>query len=298
MSPTKERGRSTKPFPGSKLWRGLLTNMLQQCDLTRPGCNRCKAAGLTCEGYTIERHFVNGGVKGDNQAPANSRQMTPSQEKRPWLGRYTTRADISKCKDSNIVSSDSLVRTARQQLYLGHLWTTMLPKGGHFSSETWRLSAPGWAGLVSMLYDTEPSLKYVTFAMALGCLATQCNDNQMRLKSLQTYNTAVQELSTALQQRDAHKRDGLIVAAGLMASFEVCLFAAATIHGSLSVFCSLSLFQLMNRESWLGNTTPTGSKAFSSTEVQWHSPRGQPINYLWIAASTWYLAHYSPSACI
>lgn len=186
--------------------------------MNRPSCHRCKKSGLACEGYNRDRQFVNGSLKKSSSESTLPRTVTSSQE-RPWLGRYATAS--SDHDESQIVLPDSLVTTAREQLYMGQLWATMLPKGGLFSTEKWRPSAPGWAGLINALYNTEPSLRYVTLAMAVGCLATKSNDDQLRVKSLQTYNAAVQELSTALQQRDAYKRDGLIIASGLMASFEV-----------------------------------------------------------------------------
>ncbi|KID95097.1 C6 zinc finger domain protein, partial [Metarhizium majus ARSEF 297] len=57
--------------------------------------------------------------------------------------------------------------------------------------------------------------------MAMACLATENNDEQLRLESLQTYNSAVRELSSALKQQQAYQRNGRIVASGLMASFEL-----------------------------------------------------------------------------
>lgn len=186
--------------------------------MDRPTCQRCKKSGLVCEGYNRDRQFVNESLKRDSSGPKLSAVTINSQEC-PWLEHFATASnDDTK---SQIVLADSLVKTAREQLYMGQLRSTMLPQGGQFSSEAWRLSAPGWAGLITEFYDTEPSLKYVTFAMAMGCLATQSNDGQLRVKSLQTYNMAVHELSTSLQKRDAYKRDGLIIASGLMASFEV-----------------------------------------------------------------------------
>ncbi|EFY95862.2 fungal transcriptional regulatory protein [Metarhizium robertsii ARSEF 23] len=158
--------------------------------------------------YLIGNNLIRGNVK------------STTWQEQTWPRHLRIQAATSENSQADIALSDSLVSTARQQLYLEHLWAVMLPKDHHFLTES-RLSAPGWSGLVLMFYNTEPSLRYVTLAMAMACLATENNDEQLRLKSLQTYSSAVQKLGSALKQRQAYQRNGLIVASGLMASFEL-----------------------------------------------------------------------------
>lgn len=193
--------------------------MAPKCDMAKPECSRCRASSLVCEGYARDCKFVNSYLIGNGLLCGNAKSTRPQEQTRP--GHLRIQAATPENSQADIALSDSLVRTARQQLYLEHLWAVMFPKDHHFLTES-RLSAPGWSGLVLMFYNTEPSLRCVTLAMAMACLATENNDEQLRLKSLQTYNSAVQELGSALKQRQAYQRNGLIVASGLMASFEVC----------------------------------------------------------------------------
>jgi hypothetical protein len=194
--------------------RTLLIKVLPKCDLTKPTCRRCAASGLTCGGYARDRQFVNGGLNGNKLRLVGADKSVLLQQQ-PWREQHVTRVGSEDDK-SEVALSDSLVVSARQKLYLGHLWTTVLPSVADASQH----SDTGWARLTSQMHEGEPSLQFVTMAMAMACLAVERNDDQLRVKSLQTYNTAVRELQATLKRRDAYKRDGLIVAAGLMASFE------------------------------------------------------------------------------
>ncbi|KAJ6437310.1 hypothetical protein O9K51_10284 [Purpureocillium lavendulum] len=170
------------------------------CDRATPVCNQCKKSELPCGGYDRVFTFVHSTIE-----------------------QKTNSSGVQDGKHGvEIILSDPLVRTAREQLYLGHLWNIMLPKGHLIPARLSEQSSPGWAGLVSELYDVEPSLRYAVLATALGCLASGTKERgEMLNKGLQTYHLAVQEIGKALKQRHAYKRDGLIIAAGLMASFEL-----------------------------------------------------------------------------
>ena len=173
-------------------------------------------AGLHCGGYEKAFIFVHGTASPNIQDHDGCSRQSQVQQY-PWLGRYGRRAD----RGTEVRLWDPLLRTAREQLYVGYLWNILQPKS-HRSAGTNDQPQWGWTSLVSQLYDAEPSLRYIVLATALGCLASDAkNGRQMHTQSLQTYNLAVKEIGKSLKERDAHKRDGLIVAAALMASFEV-----------------------------------------------------------------------------
>ncbi len=136
---------------------------------------------------------------------------------RPWLTRYA-----KTYNDSKPGLPDPLVRSAREQLYLGHLWDVMLPREQQVAVGTARPGAQNWATLITQLYDKEPGLRHVVIATAMGCLASLGTGRQeMLAKALETYTQAAREIGKALQRQTAYKSDGLVVASALMASFDV-----------------------------------------------------------------------------
>lgn len=80
-------------------------------------------------------------------------------------------------------------------------------------------------------------------AWAMGCMAVENDDKQMRIKSFQTYNSAVRQLSLALRRDDSFTCDGLIMASGLMASFEVTLsYCQSYLQATANIFSFIDDF--------------------------------------------------------
>ncbi|KAM5376399.1 hypothetical protein ACJZ2D_005453 [Fusarium nematophilum] len=180
----------------------------KRCDRTIPTCNQCVKAGLPCEGYARDVIFVHATT---TACPVSSRD---GPQQRPWFTQYSKQA-------RTVALPDPLVRSAREQLYLGHFWSAMLPGGRMFSPEAATMSSVGWTRLVGEFYDSEPSLRYVSLASAMAALAAQNQDHSMRLRALQTYNASVCELGRRLAQRRPDRQESLIVTARLMASFDL-----------------------------------------------------------------------------
>ncbi|KAK2592341.1 hypothetical protein QQS21_009960 [Conoideocrella luteorostrata] len=101
------------------------------------------------------------------------------------------------------------------------LGSAMLPGGRAYSTTAQTYASGGWTSTIPELYDSESTLRYASMATAASIIASDNNDEQLRIKGLQTYNRAVGEASKALQQPDWYKRDGLLAASRLMATYEV-----------------------------------------------------------------------------
>lgn len=99
----------------------------------------------------------------------------------------------------------------------------MFPCGRPYSIEAGKLSSVNWSRYIAPLYDSEAALRYATVAISSSIIGRQQGDRQLRLKGIQAYNLAVVTMAKALQQPDWYLRNGLLVAARVMANFEVCL---------------------------------------------------------------------------
>lgn len=152
-----------------------------------------------------------------NQEHTKSLQPKDVSKIRPWSVTYRrgTRAG------SHVTLPDSFARSAREQLYFGLFWNTMIPEGPQFSPQSTDLASVGWTSLLGDLYNSETALRFATIAMATSVLGRLNDDEQLRLKGLQVYNWTVQEMIRAVREPNRAKSDSLIVAARLMAFFEV-----------------------------------------------------------------------------
>lgn len=176
-----------------------------------PSCGQCKLTGLQCEGYGRDLVWVNA----TTEEPSKRRTLEPQA---PWHVRYAGQAG----PDVQIALKESLARTAREQKYLGMFWSAYLPNGRLFSPRASRLSTGGWTGAMGKLYDAEPTLRLASLAMSASVLGGQHNDPHLRVKGLQTYGHAIQEMGIAVKDPRRQVGDGLLAASRLMEFYEVC----------------------------------------------------------------------------
>lgn len=120
-----------------------------------------------------------------------------------------------------MVLRDSLARTARELKYLGLFWSAYLPNGRAFTPHATKLSTGGWTNVLGRLYDSEPTLRMAALSMSASVLGGQANDQQLKVKGLQTYSRAIEEMSIALDDPIRSKGDGLLAATRLMEFYEV-----------------------------------------------------------------------------
>lgn len=258
--------------------------MAAKCDRATPACSQCRKAGFPCEGYARQTIFVGAAIR---RLSASRGGDTGA---RPWISHYTKQEN----RNAHITLPEPLVRTAREQLYMGYLWHTMTPKSHRSSIALSKLESSSWNRLIFESYVVEPSLRYVVMAWAMGCMAGRDQDSQMRIKSFKTYNTAVRHLSWTLNEKGAFKRDGLIIASGLMASFEVSGSIATFSSAFLSYFTNILvpnrffLSRTMNRGFFPGMATATDSSECFSPGILRRSFPATRISYSSTAASTWY----------
>lgn len=116
---------------------------------------------------------------------------------------------------------DSLARTARELKYLGLFWSAYLPNGRAFSPHATKLSTGGWTNVLGRLYDSEPTLRLAALSMSASVLGGQANDQHLKIKGMQTYSQAIEEMSLALKDPSRATGDGLLAASRLMEFYEV-----------------------------------------------------------------------------
>lgn len=168
--------------------------------------------------------WLNSNVNGaSNQERDDSLQPKTVSEARPWIIRYTRNREAY----SHVTLPDSFTRSAREQLYFGLFWNIMIPEGRRFSPKSSDLASVGWASFIGDLYNCETALRFATVATATSILGKLNNDEQLRLKGLQVYSWTIQEMIRAVKDPNRAKSDGLIIAARLMAFYEVCVPARA-----------------------------------------------------------------------
>ncbi|QYT01360.1 Zn(2)-C6 fungal-type domain-containing protein [Trichoderma simmonsii] len=200
--------------------RGCITCRKRKkgCDRRTPVCDRCVRARVTCEGYETDRIWLNSTASAaSGQESCTSPQLEVVSDIRPWIVSYAKRRESG----SHVVLPDSFARSAREQLYFGLFWNLMIPDGPQFSPESSDLSSVGWTRFIGDLYNTETALRYATVATATSILGRINNDEQLRLKGLQVYNWTIQEMIKAVKQPNRAKSDSLVVAARVMALYEL-----------------------------------------------------------------------------
>ncbi|KAI9166504.1 Zn(2)-C6 fungal-type DNA-binding domain protein [Paramyrothecium foliicola] len=191
------------------------------CGKQRPTCIQCLQAGLTCGGYERERVWVN--------TPQESWAGTGSVAYSTDMSSYhASDSDAHSVTSGTVTLHDSLLQTARQDLYIGQYYETYHPATyGHTSSGTSSFSTMGWAGVSSRLYEKEPALKYALAALSASTLSIKGDDPGLRVKGIQAYSSGIKELSIAFKQPHRIAYDGLLGAIRLMGFYEILFGARA-----------------------------------------------------------------------
>ncbi|OAA80487.1 Zn(2)-C6 fungal-type DNA-binding domain protein [Akanthomyces lecanii RCEF 1005] len=211
----------------------------KKCDKTAPTCLKCEKAGLECEGYTDGLVWVNRTVDNRPKLQVRLRQQQQQQQPDSAHGQQLVLHD----DDSNTNSSSSpdgsspdsdrarppdillpahLARSAREQLYMGYFGSTLLAAGTTIpSDQAMSFASMGWTKHIGPLYETDPAVRSAAMATSSAIIATLHNDKQLQVKGIQAYNSSVVEMVKGLQRTNWYKRDGLLTAARIMATFEL-----------------------------------------------------------------------------
>ncbi|KND88028.1 hypothetical protein TOPH_07313 [Tolypocladium ophioglossoides CBS 100239] len=128
---------------------------------------------------------------------------------------------------------DALVRTAREQLYVGLFCTASLPYGRPYSQQASNLSSNGWTRFIAGLYKSEETLRHTAVALSTAILGVQNHDSQLSLKGLQAYNRALREMSKALKQPHRFRGDGLFATSRMMQLYELFFGHVASWRGHI-----------------------------------------------------------------
>ncbi|KAM3483216.1 hypothetical protein MY8738_003411 [Beauveria namnaoensis] len=215
----------------------------KKCDKTAPACLKCEKAGIECEGYTEGLVWVNRTVDNRPKLQVRLRQQQQQQQQQQQPQKQSglvqreqqliLQDDSSSTGDSpesawladrspDILLPAHLARSAREQLYMGYFGATMLAAGTTVpSDEAMSFASMGWTKYISPLYDTDPTVRCAAMATSSAIIATLHNDKQLQVKGIQAYNSSVMEMVKGLQRTDWYKRDGLLTAARIMATFEL-----------------------------------------------------------------------------
>ncbi|KAL7944431.1 hypothetical protein V8C42DRAFT_353748 [Trichoderma barbatum] len=200
--------------------RGCITCRKRKkgCDRRTPACDRCVRAQLSCEGYETNMIWLNSTASAKSaQKCCTPPRLEAASDIRPWMVSYAKQRQSG----SHVMLPDSFARSAREQLYFGLFWSIMIPDGPQFSPKSSDLSSVGWTRFIGDLYNTETALRFATVATATSILGRIHNDEQLRLKGLQVYSWTVQEMIKAVKQPNRAKSDSLVVAARVMALYEL-----------------------------------------------------------------------------
>lgn len=126
---------------------------------------------------------------------------------------------------TDILLPAHLARTAREQLYMGYFGSTLLAAGTTMPSKAaMTFASMGWTKHIGPLYETDPAVRCAAMATSSAIIATLHNDKNLQVKGIQAYNASVVEMVKGLQRTNWYKRDGLLTAARIMATFEVSVF--------------------------------------------------------------------------
>ncbi|KAL7921308.1 hypothetical protein ACQKWADRAFT_327803 [Trichoderma austrokoningii] len=239
------------------------------CDQNVPSCNQCTRAGLECGGYERDLVWVNTTPPNRSKAPASSSRGKGSSaqltQQRPWRVMYTAQPENNNNGNNsnsnkrnnnsnnnnananiNIALHDSLVRSAREELFFNKLISTALPYGHLLSARASDTLTNGWVSAVSAYYDKEPAIRYASLAMSAGFMGVEENrkqitqSSQITLQGFESYSRAVVEMVRGLNDPTRSQNNGIIVAARILQFYELFFGKApdwrAHIEGQLSLF--------------------------------------------------------------
>lgn len=180
---------------------------------------------------------------------------------------------------------DSLAQSARQIKYLGTFWSVYLPDGKEFSAVAGQRTTCGWTNILSQLYDTEPTLRIAALAISTSVMGGESNDQQLKIKGMQAYSRALQEMSVAIKDSKRWLGDGLLAAVRIMELYEVGQAHVSRFTSPLTVFRLYSALIRKNTSRptcmWRGGeaTTQGSSQSFSPV-AQRASTRAQGTSCL------------------
>lgn len=197
---------------------------------------------------------------------AEAREASISPHIVPWRAHYA----VSEGEGINIVLHDSLVRSARQTKYLGTFWSVYLPDGKEFSALARQRTPCGWTDTLGQLYDSEPTLQMAALAISTSVMGGESNDQQLRIKGMQTYSRALQEMSVALKDSKRWLGDGLLAAVRIMELYEV-----GRTH-VLVCMTRLTVFRLYSAPIRKSISKPTGMLLDGEATTQVSSPLFSP----------------------
>ncbi|KAJ6782266.1 hypothetical protein PWT90_10559 [Aphanocladium album] len=105
---------------------------------------------------------------------------------------------------------------------MGYFGSTLLAAGTTMPSDAaMGFASMGWTKHIGPLYETDPAVRTAAMATSSAIIATLHNDKQLQVKGIQAYNASVMEMVKGLQRTNWYKRDGLLTAARIMATFEL-----------------------------------------------------------------------------
>ncbi|KAJ3473254.1 hypothetical protein NLG97_g10419 [Lecanicillium saksenae] len=220
----------------------------KKCDKTAPTCLKCEKAGLECEGYTDGLVWVNRTFDNRPKLQVRLRQQEQQQKEphdlaheqqlilhdessspdsattggsSPESAWISDRA-VDVARSTDILLPAHLARTAREQLYMGYFGSTLLAAGTTMPSDAaMGFASMGWTKHIGPLYETDPAVRTAAMATSSAIIATLHNDKQLQVKGIQAYNASVVEMVKGLKRTNWYKRDGLLTAARIMATFEL-----------------------------------------------------------------------------
>ena len=127
----------------------------------------------------------------------------------------------SSCNIYTGALSNTLVRSADEERYLGHFWSAYLPNGRALSADAVQESLGSWTNTVQKLYSTDDTLKRTLLAMCLSSYGKQQGKKWIKEQGFRLYSAALQDMAVALKVPSRAKSDSILTASKLFSLYEV-----------------------------------------------------------------------------
>ncbi|KAK2800324.1 hypothetical protein FQN51_006232 [Onygenales sp. PD_10] len=167
-----------------------------KCDLQRPTCGQCRAAGIECAGYIRQRLFVNATVTRTGVGGPHAQSILSISTS---TSTATSTSTSISTGTPTITLPPTLARTAYQDKYISLFWTAYTPGSQHISPPTLRNSLGSWTNAIQDLYLTDDVLRKALLAISLTTIG-RGRDGQkwMAEQGLEMYTGALKDMSATL----------------------------------------------------------------------------------------------------
>lgn len=134
----------------------------------------------------------------------------------------STTVATASTSTSDIVLPPSLVRSAREDKYIGLFWDSYIPDRRRFLGTLARYSyANSWVPAMRSLQQNDLALHKIMIALCVGTLGRESREEWMQQESSKLYLGALQEMNVALRTPSRRKSDAVLLATRVFGLYDV-----------------------------------------------------------------------------